>query len=149
MPQTADIERFRRNYEDEVTSAALHTMLAQVERYPVREGLFKQLTAVETDHANLWRGKLVATGVEVAEVKLPFKVRMVGVLARSFGIAFVLPTIANAEFADRTKYADQPDAHAFSASARAAIESAGGSVTVLERPFRGRPAAKGNALTNR
>jgi len=40
-------------------------------------------------------------------------------------------------------------AHAFSASARAAIESAGGTVTVLDPPFRGRPAAKGNALTNR
>ena len=40
-------------------------------------------------------------------------------------------------------------AHAFSASARAAIEAAGGTVTVLELPFRGRPAAQGNALTNR
>ena len=40
-------------------------------------------------------------------------------------------------------------AHAFSASARAAIESAGGTVTVLELPFKGRPAARGNALTNR
>jgi large subunit ribosomal protein L15 len=40
-------------------------------------------------------------------------------------------------------------AHAFSASARAAIEAAGGKVTVLELPFRGRPAARGNALTNR
>jgi large subunit ribosomal protein L15 len=40
-------------------------------------------------------------------------------------------------------------AHAFSASARSAIEAAGGSVTVIEPPFRGRPAAHGNALTNR
>jgi large subunit ribosomal protein L15 len=40
-------------------------------------------------------------------------------------------------------------AHAFSASARAAIEAAGGTVTVLDPPFRGRPAARGNALTNR
>ena len=40
-------------------------------------------------------------------------------------------------------------AHAFSASARSAIESAGGRVTVLDPPFRGRPPAKGNALTNR
>jgi large subunit ribosomal protein L15 len=40
-------------------------------------------------------------------------------------------------------------AHAFSASARTAIEAAGGTVTVLDLPFRGRPAARGNALTNR
>jgi large subunit ribosomal protein L15 len=43
----------------------------------------------------------------------------------------------------------QVSAHAFSASARAAIEAAGGTVTVLDPPFRGRPPARGNALTNR
>src|SRR3954452_16063038 len=42
------------------------------------------------------------------------------------------------------------EAHAFSASARQAIESAGGTATVLPPPFgHGRPPAKGNALTNR
>ena len=41
-------------------------------------------------------------------------------------------------------------AHAFSASARQAIEAAGGSVEVIPPPFGDRrPAAKGNALTNR
>jgi len=41
-------------------------------------------------------------------------------------------------------------AHAFSASARHAIEAAGGSVEVIPPPFgHGRPPAKGNALTNR
>lgn len=41
-------------------------------------------------------------------------------------------------------------AHAFSASARQAIEGAGGTAEVLPLPFgNGRPPAKGNALTNR
>jgi large subunit ribosomal protein L15 len=41
-------------------------------------------------------------------------------------------------------------AHAFSQSASAAITAAGGTVTSLPMPFgNGRPAAKGNALTNR
>ena len=40
--------------------------------------------------------------------------------------------------------------HAASESARAAITGAGGSVTILPPPFgRGRPPARGNALTNR
>lgn len=40
--------------------------------------------------------------------------------------------------------------HAVSASARAAIEGAGGSVELLPLPFgHGRPPARGNALTNR
>lgn len=41
-------------------------------------------------------------------------------------------------------------AHAFSATAVAAIEAAGGTTTVLAPPWgSGRPPAKGNALTNR
>jgi large subunit ribosomal protein L15 len=41
-------------------------------------------------------------------------------------------------------------AHAFSKSAEQAITAAGGSVAVIPPPFgNGRPAAKGNALTNR
>ncbi len=41
-------------------------------------------------------------------------------------------------------------AHAFSASAEAAITGAGGTVEVLAPPFgHGRPPARGNALTNR
>jgi large subunit ribosomal protein L15 len=41
-------------------------------------------------------------------------------------------------------------AHAFSRSAAAAIEAAGGRVEILPPPFgHGRPPAKGNALTNR
>jgi large subunit ribosomal protein L15 len=42
------------------------------------------------------------------------------------------------------------EAHAFSASAEAAITGAGGSITVVPLPFgHGRPPAQGNALTNR
>jgi large subunit ribosomal protein L15 len=41
-------------------------------------------------------------------------------------------------------------AHAFSRTAAAAIEAAGGTVEVLSPPFgHGRPPARGNALTNR
>ncbi len=40
-------------------------------------------------------------------------------------------------------------AHAFSKSAEAAITAAGGSVEKLPLPFKVRPAAQGNALTNR
>lgn len=44
----------------------------------------------------------------------------------------------------------QVEAHAFSASAEAAITTAGGTVRVIPPPFGGgRPPAKGNALTNR
>lgn len=40
-------------------------------------------------------------------------------------------------------------AHGVSKAAREAIESAGGSVTILPLPYKVRPAAKGNQFTNR
>jgi large subunit ribosomal protein L15 len=40
-------------------------------------------------------------------------------------------------------------AHGVSAPARAAIEAAGGSVTILDKPFKVRPAAAGNQHQNR
>ncbi len=43
----------------------------------------------------------------------------------------------------------QVSAHAFSASAKSAIEAAGGSVTELPKPFAVRPAAAGNQHQNR
>ena len=44
----------------------------------------------------------------------------------------------------------QVSVHAVSASARGAIEGAGGSIEILPPPFgHGRPPARGNALTNR
>ena len=40
-------------------------------------------------------------------------------------------------------------AHAVSKAAQAAIEAAGGSVTILPLPYKVRPAANGNQFTNR
>ena len=40
-------------------------------------------------------------------------------------------------------------AHAVSKAAQAAIEAAGGSVTIIPLPYKVRPAAKGNQFTNR
>jgi VIT1/CCC1 family predicted Fe2+/Mn2+ transporter len=127
----SDAERYRRNYEDEVAGAAMYALLAEAEKDPVRKDLFKQLADAERDHAELWANKLSAAGLPLPDTRLPFKVRMVGALARNFGVAFVLPTVANAEFADRNKYANQPDAQAISAEERghaAVIQAAVGHV---------------------
>ena len=124
-----DAERFRRNYEDEIAGAAMYSALADVEKDPIRKDLFKQLAAAERDHAELWRKKLEDAGLSIPAAHLPLKIRLVGALARVFGIGFVLPTVANAEFADRNKYAGQADAQAISAEERghaAVIQAAAG-----------------------
>jgi vacuolar iron transporter family protein len=118
MNPTDDIERYRANLRDELDGAALYTQIASAEPDPIRRDLFLQLAQAEAQHAELWRKKLAAAGVEEKPYLPSFRTRLLGRLARRFGPAFVMPTIAAAEFADRDKYASQADAHSISAEER-------------------------------
>jgi hypothetical protein len=62
--------------------------------------------------------KLTAAGMKEEPYVPSFRTRLLGKLAQRFGPAFVMPTIAAAEFSDRNKYARQPDAQAISAEER-------------------------------
>jgi len=99
----ADIKRYRDNLRDELNGAALYTALAAAEADPLRKDLFLQLAQAEASHAQLWRDKLAAAGINDERFVPGFRTRLIARLARRFGPGFVLPTIAAAEFADRDK----------------------------------------------
>lgn len=113
-----DIDRYRKNLEDELNGAALYTALAQAEGDPVRKDLFLQLAEAESKHAQLWRDKLITAGVEQPNFVPGLRTWLLSRLARRFGPGFVLPTIAATEFSDRNKYSSQPDAQTLSAEER-------------------------------
>jgi VIT1/CCC1 family predicted Fe2+/Mn2+ transporter len=113
-----DIKRFRDNLRDELDGAALYAALAAAEPDPLRKDLFLKLAQAESEHAQLWRQKLAATGAPEPRHALSFRTRLLGVLARRFGPGFVMPALAAAERADRNKYAGQADARAISAEER-------------------------------
>jgi len=113
-----DIKRYQDNLRDELNGAALYAALAAAEPDPLRKDLFMQLAQAESSHAQLWRDKLSAAGVQDEPFVPGFRTRLLGKLAQRFGPRFVLPTIAAAEFADRNKYAGQSDAHAISTEER-------------------------------
>jgi VIT1/CCC1 family predicted Fe2+/Mn2+ transporter len=113
-----DIKRYRDNLRDELDGAALYTAIAAAEPDPLRKDLFLQLAQAEARHAELWRGKLAAAGMRAERYVPGFRTRLLARLAGRFGPAFVMPTIAAAEFSDRNKYAGQADAHAISAEER-------------------------------
>jgi len=115
---TSDIKRYQKNLRDELDGAALYTMIAAAESDPVRKDLFLQLAQAEAKHAALWREKLTAAGIKEQPHVPGFRTRLLGKLAQRFGPGFVMPTIAAAEFSDRNKYAQQPDAWAISAEER-------------------------------
>src|SRR6202790_3872700 len=113
-----DIKRYRDNLRDELNGAALYAALAAAETDPIRKDLFMQLAQAESSHAQLWRDKLAAAGINDERFVPGFRTRLLAELARGFVRRFVLPPTAAAEFADRNKYAGQSDAHAISAEER-------------------------------
>jgi VIT1/CCC1 family predicted Fe2+/Mn2+ transporter len=115
---TADTDRYQANLRDELDGAALYAALAAAESDPVRKDLFLQLSRAEAEHAETWRVKLTAAGVQPPAYAPSFRTRVLTRLARRFGPRFVLPAIAANEFADRDKYAGQPDAAHLSADER-------------------------------
>ena len=115
---TAEIARYEKNLRDELDGSALYAALAAAEVDPIRKDLFLQLSQAEGEHAELWREKLVASGIDAEGYTPSFRTRILARLARRFGPGFVLPAIAAAEFADRNKYSGQADASALSSEER-------------------------------
>ena len=85
---------------------------------PRAQGPVLQLARSESTHAQFWRDKLTAAGIDQPAHVPDFRTRLLARLARHFGPRFVLPSIAAAEYADRNKYAEQADAQSLSAEER-------------------------------
>jgi vacuolar iron transporter family protein len=110
MASKAELKRFKANLFDELHSAALYETLSRVEKDGTRKDVYAELARSEREHAQVWSDKLNANGVHVRGDKLSIKTLLMRGLVHAFGPAFVVPTLAAAEYADRNKYAGQPDA---------------------------------------
>jgi VIT1/CCC1 family predicted Fe2+/Mn2+ transporter len=108
MPESKAPPRYLDNLQGEVDRAAVYTALAEGERDPKLADVFRQLAAVEAAHAALWRRRIERAGTHVVMRPGP-RARVLAWLARRFGPAFVLPTIAANEARDSTAYDNQPE----------------------------------------
>jgi VIT1/CCC1 family predicted Fe2+/Mn2+ transporter len=151
-----DIQRLRGNLQGEIDGATLYETLAANESDPKLAEVYRRLAAVERAHAEFWRQNLKRQGAADGEPRPSFRARSLSWLARRFGPAFVLPTIAAAEARDVKIYDSQPDAvagglpndersHArvIAAAASTGRGLAGSAIAKLEGRHRG---GGGNAL---
>jgi len=151
-----DVQRLRDNLQGEIDGATLYETLAASEADPKLAEVYGRLAAVERAHAEFWRQGLKRKGVAGLAMRPTFRARSLSWLARRFGPAFVLPTIAAAEARDVKIYDSQPDAvagglpadersHArvIAAAASTGGGLAGAAIARLEGRHRG---AGGNAL---
>src|SRR5215212_3390555 len=88
-----DIARYRTNYQDEIDSAALYRELAAAEQNQRLAEVYRRLAATEQRHADVWAQQLRASGQPVPSMRVSWRSRTLGWLARRFGSQFVLPTL--------------------------------------------------------
>ncbi len=102
-----DIRRFQANLDDEINGIAIYHMLRDAEPDAKRKEIFTELAEVEVHHANVWRQKLREAGVEPREHGPGLRTRMIGFLARRFGVRSVLPIVRNMEAGAYVAYMGQ------------------------------------------
>jgi VIT1/CCC1 family predicted Fe2+/Mn2+ transporter len=96
-PDKHQIRRYQANLDDEIDGIAVYHMLAEAEPDPERRSIFVQLAEVEEGHARVFRQKLLDSGVQPREHGPSLRIRLIGLLARWFGVKSVLPIVRNME----------------------------------------------------
>lgn len=100
--------RYIANIQDEMDSAYLYRAVADTEKSPQLAQVYRKLADTEEKHMRFWQEKLQATGA-TGPAGPTWRARTLGVLARRFGAAFVLPTLVDLEKVGQKGYADQPE----------------------------------------
>jgi len=109
-PTAADIARYTENLQGEIDAIALYALLAEKESSETLTHFYTRMVDVETIHANVWRARLEAAGVDTSRMSPAWRARVLMFVARHFGPSLVVPTIAEHEASDEAMYDEQPEA---------------------------------------
>lgn len=102
-------ERYRRNFQDEIDSAAQYRAMAESERDAATAQIYRELAAMEEKHAAFWEDRLRKANAKVPPRAPSWRARVLSFVARRFGAHMVLPTVATREYKDRNLYVGQPE----------------------------------------
>jgi len=105
----AHLERYRRNLQGEIDSAALYRALAQCESRPELGELYRRLAGIEERHANFWRAQFQQAGATPPPLGPSWRTRILIRIARLLGPDWVVGAAASLEQIDRSQYDDQPE----------------------------------------
>ncbi len=111
-PTPADLKRFRANLQGEIDGAALYRTMVDAESNASLREFYRRLAETETRHGAVWRAQLEAAGVSTAGLGPSWRARILMLIARRFGSAVIVATIAQRESSDQAMYDDQPEAAA-------------------------------------
>jgi VIT1/CCC1 family predicted Fe2+/Mn2+ transporter len=107
---TTDARRYRDNFIDEINSAYLYRVAADLEVDPTISGVYVRLAETEERHAALWEERLETMGAPVPQRRPKARSRFLAWLARRLGPAVLAQVMASTEASGRTMYDGQPEA---------------------------------------
>ena len=107
---SADADRFRRNWQDEIDGAAIYAAIADSEADPELARVFRRLAATESQHAEFWAERLRRAGVDPGRPRPGWRSRLLIRLSRYFGGRLLVPTMAAREREGHREYTAQPEA---------------------------------------
>lgn len=105
-----DQERYRHNFTEEVNSAFLYRVAAELEADATLSGVYIRLAETEERHAALWEEKLEAAGESAPGREPELRSRVLAWLARRLGPSVITQVMASTEMSGRTMYDTQPEA---------------------------------------
>jgi VIT1/CCC1 family predicted Fe2+/Mn2+ transporter len=109
-PGAADIARYRTNLQGEIDGAAIYEVMAAAEKDAALRELYRRLAETETRHGGVWRERLEAAGIATLPLGPSWRTRILMWIARRFGPAAVVASIAEKESTDQLMYDAQPEA---------------------------------------
>ena len=109
-PSATDIARYRANLQGEIDGAAIYEVMAAAETNPALRELYGRLAEVETSHGGVWRERLEGAGIATGALGPSWRTRILMRIARRFGPAAVVASIAEKESTDQLMYDAQPEA---------------------------------------
>jgi vacuolar iron transporter family protein len=117
MSTAQDLNRYRRNRQNEMDAGALYRVMAESEAQPAVAEIYRKLAAVEETHAHFWERELQKAGVPPVPWQPGMRLRILRWLAGRLGPQAVLPMIAATEHKGRAEYDNQPEAQGSSLAA--------------------------------
>ena len=95
---------------EEVNAAWLYRVAADIEEDDAVAGVYLRLAETEERHAELWADRLRDAGEQVPSTDPSSRSRMLGWLAKRWGVGVLSNVMASTERAGRTMYDNQPEA---------------------------------------
>jgi rubrerythrin len=100
--RSPDRKKLLRSLEDELNGVELYRALSEAEKNPKLAEVFRRIAMAEQGHADHLAGMLKKSGVEIPRYVPSFRTRVLGWIAKKFGVGLVLPTVLSLEYADST-----------------------------------------------